>query len=156
VTDLRQVFDDLVRFETMLWAAVDDRLQKESSVTLASLNVMLIIDATPSCRVFDIAQALAITVGGTSQAVDRVEKAGWCARKPHPTDRRSSIVELTPAGEALLTRAAPVFDDELDRLLRAPLADSDLGQLADALRVLRRSAAAGPAAAAATTASKQD
>lgn len=155
MTDLRQVFDDLVRFETMLWAAVDDRLREESGVTLASLNVMLIIDATPSCRVLDIAQALAITVGGTSQAVDRLEKAGWCVRKPHPTDRRSSIVELTPAGEARLTRAAPVFDNELDHLLRAPLADSHLGQLADGLRVLRRSAAAGPAASAATTSRDQ-
>jgi DNA-binding MarR family transcriptional regulator len=156
VTDLRQVFDDLVRFETMLWAAVDDRLREESSVTLASLNVMQIIDATPSCRVLDIAQALAITVGGTSQAVDRLEKAGWCVRRPHPTDRRSSIVALTPSGEEVLSRAAPVFDDELDRLLRAPLADSDLGHLADGLRKLRRSAAAGPAASVATTSSKQN
>lgn len=140
----------------MLWAAVDDRLREESGVTLAGLNVMLVIDATPSCRVLDIAQALAITVGGTSQAVDRLEKAGWCARKPHPTDRRSSIVELTPAGGALLARAAPVLDDELDHLLRAPLTDFDLGQLADGLGVLRRSAAARVAASATTTSSKQD
>jgi DNA-binding MarR family transcriptional regulator len=145
VTDLRQVFDDLVRFETMLWNEVDTRLQKASGVTLASLNMMLIIDATPACRVLDIAQGLAITVGGASQAVDRLEKAGSCARGPHPTDRRSSIVELTGPGRELLTRAAPVFDEELERLLGAPLTGATLGQLADSLRMLRRSASATPA-----------
>jgi DNA-binding MarR family transcriptional regulator len=96
VTDLRQVFDDLVRFETILWGAIDGRLQEECGVGLASLNAMLVIDATPLCRVHDIARAVAITVGGASQAVDRLESAGLCARRANPSDRRSSIVELTP------------------------------------------------------------
>ena len=146
MTDLRQVFDDLVRFETMLWGTVGDRLQEECGITLASLNVMLVIEATPLCRVIDIAQALAITVGGTSQAVDRLEAAGRCVRRANPSDRRSSILELTPAGTALLTSAAPVFDSELDRLLRAPLPATALTHLADALNTLRRSAAAEAAA----------
>src|ERR1700685_1696909 len=101
VTDLRQVFDDLVRFETMLWGAIDARLQKECGVGLASLNGMLVIDATPLCRVHDIARAVAITVGGASQAVDRLESAGLCARRANPSDRRSSIVGLTPEGKEL-------------------------------------------------------
>ena len=121
MTDLRQVFDDLVRFETILWGAVDGRLQEECGVGLASLNAMLVIDATPLCRVHDIARAVAITVGGASQAVDRLKSAGLCARRANPADRRSSIVELTPEGTELLRIAAPVFDRELDRLLRAPL-----------------------------------
>lgn len=141
MTGLRQVFDDLVRFETMLWAAVDDSLQRESGLSLGSLNVMMVIESTPSCRVFDIAQALVITVGGASQAVDRLEKAGWCIRTPHPTDRRSSIVELTPDARETLRAATAVFDGELERLLRAPLAASAVGQLAESLRVLRRSIA---------------
>ena len=64
------------------------------------------------------------------------------ARLANPSDRRSSIVELTPAGKALLGSAAPVFDGELDRLLRAPLPGTALTHLADALSTLRRSAAA--------------
>ena len=110
MTDLRQVFDDLVRFETILWGAIDGRLQEERGISLASLNCMLVIDATPLCRVHDIARAVAITVGGASQAVDRLESAGLCARRANPSDRRSSIVELTPEGTELLRVAAPVFD----------------------------------------------
>src|SRR3984957_11443127 len=141
VTDLRQVFDDLVRFETILWGAIDGRLQEECGVGLASLNAMLVIDATPLCRVHDIAQAVAITVGGASQAVDRLESAGLCARRANPSDRRSSIVEPTPEGMELLRIAAPVFDSELDRLLGAPLPGTALARLADALSALRQSAA---------------
>jgi MarR family transcriptional regulator, organic hydroperoxide resistance regulator len=141
VTDLRQVFDDLVRFETIPWGAIEGRLQQECGVGLASLNAMLVIDATPLCRVHDIARAVAITVGGASQAVDRIESAGLCARRANPADRRSSIVELTPQGAELLGVAAPVFDRELDRLLRAPLPGTALTHLADALSALRRSAA---------------
>ena len=142
MTDLRQVFDDLVRFETILWGEIDGRLQEECGVGLASLNGMLVIDATPLCRVQDIARAVAITVGGASQFVDRLESAGLCARRANPADRRSSIVELTPQGAELLGVAAPVFDRELDRLLRAPLADTALTHLADALSALRPPAAA--------------
>jgi hypothetical protein len=42
----------------------------------------------------------------------------------------------------LLRTAAPVFDRELDRLLRTPLPGTALTHLADALSTLRRSAAA--------------
>jgi MarR family transcriptional regulator, organic hydroperoxide resistance regulator len=140
--ELRQVFDDLVRFETMLWASLDARLRKECDVPLGSFNVMMIIDATPHCRVQDIASALCITVGGTSQAVDRLEAAGRCARRANPDDRRSSILELTGAGEELLATAGVVFDDELQRLLGAPLSAAALKQLGSALSAVRRAAAA--------------
>ncbi len=94
MTDLRQVFDDLVRFETILWGAVDARLQEECGVGLASLNAMLVIDATPLCRVHDIARAVAITVGGASQAVDRLESM----RPVRPPGQ--------PLGPALVDRGA--------------------------------------------------
>lgn len=138
--ELRQVFDDLVRFETVLWAGLDQHLRRECDVSLASLNVLLVIDSTAQCRVHDIAAALAITVGGVSQAVDRVEASGWCRRQPNPADRRSSILQLTEAGDAVLTRCGTVFDAELDRRLREPLSATALNNLGTALSTLRRSA----------------
>ena len=138
---LRGVFDDLVRFETVLWGRLDARLRKECGVGVGGFNVMMVIESTAQCRVFDIATALEITVGGTSQAVDRLEAAGSCRRVPNPADRRSSIVELTPAGHSLLASAGAVFDDELARLLRVPLTATALQQLVRSLGTLRRAAA---------------
>ena len=64
-------------------------------------------------------------------------------------------MELTLDGTEHLRIAAPVFDRELDRLLRAPLPGTALTQMADALSTLRRSAAtqaASPAAGGASNA----
>ncbi|WP_380527489.1 MarR family winged helix-turn-helix transcriptional regulator [Streptacidiphilus alkalitolerans] len=131
------MFDDLVRFETELWNGIDARLQRDCGVPLGSFNTLLVIEATPSCRVNDIVAALSITVGGASQAVDRLEKRGLCVRRPHPTDRRSSIVELTGAGQDLVNTAGPVFDQELEAWLRGPLTDAALGRFGAALASLR-------------------
>jgi DNA-binding MarR family transcriptional regulator len=143
VTDLRQLFDDLVRFETILWNAIDARLIRECNVSLGSLNAMQVIASTPSCRVQDIARAVAITVGGASQAVDRLQAAGRCIRHPNPDDRRSSILELTPTGRELLDTAGALFDQELATYLGAPLSKNALGQLATALATARDAATPG-------------
>ena len=55
----------------------------------------------------------------------------------------------------LLAIAAPVFDRELDRLLRAPLPGTALTHVADALSTLCRSAAAQAVSPAAGGASKR-
>lgn len=39
--------------------------------------------------------------------------AALCRRRAHPADRRSSIIELTTAGQRLLASADAVFEDEL-------------------------------------------
>ena len=140
MVDLRRTFDDLVRFETILWNTIDARLQAECGLGLSSLNVMLVIAGVPACRVQDIAQALAITVGGASQAVDRLEAAGQCVRSPNPMDRRSSILELTPAGQSLREDAGAVFDRELESFFRVPLSERALGQLSAGLAAVRGAA----------------
>src|SRR5690348_5672913 len=89
MTDLSKVYDDLVRFETQLWNAVDARLRKDAGITLGTYEVLVAIDARSDCRVNDIAAALVVTVGGISKLVDRVEAAGLCRRRANPDDRRS-------------------------------------------------------------------
>lgn len=135
--DLRQVFDDLVRFETDLWNEIDARLRREADLSLGSFNVMLVVERTDNCRVNEIAAALSITIGGASQAVDRLEKSGLCARRPNPADRRSSIIRLTEAGSTLTRDAGRMFDEELADRIAAPLSAARLGHLATALTALR-------------------
>ena len=98
MADLRAVFDDLVRFETVLWNHIDARLRSECGVPLGSFNLLMVIDATPQCRVYDIAAALELTVGGTSQAVDRLEARGHCVRsRTRPTAVPRSLSSHRPA-----------------------------------------------------------
>lgn len=139
-SEVRQLFDDVIRFETELWDAVDERLRADAGLALSWFEPMTVIDRHTLCRVNDISDSLSITVGGTSKLVDRLEAAGLCVRRPNPDDRRSSLISLTPAGEQRLAEAAVVFDDELARWFALP------GSTLDRFHaVLRRLRAAGRA-----------
>jgi DNA-binding MarR family transcriptional regulator len=110
---LQTVFNVLIRFETELWNAVDTRLRAACDLPLSRFAPMQVIARHGSCRVHDIADELSMTAGGTSKLVDRIEASGYCTRSRNPEDPRSSIIELTPAGTAVLARATAVFEEEL-------------------------------------------
>jgi MarR family transcriptional regulator, organic hydroperoxide resistance regulator len=135
--DLKQLFSDLVRFETELWNAVDARLRAEHDLPLHKFEPMQIVSRTPDCRVYDIAEALSLTTGGVSKIVDSIEASGWVRRRPNPEDRRSSIIELTPAGKKLLSKATRTFEAELDERLGGALSHQALRQFTSALTGLR-------------------
>ena len=117
MTDLKALFSELIRFETELWNAVDARLRADYDLPLSRFEPMQVMARRGACRVNDIAEELAITVGGTSKLVDRIEACGYCRRRPDPDDGRSSIIELTPAGRRLLNAATATLERELaDRL----------------------------------------
>jgi DNA-binding MarR family transcriptional regulator len=137
LSDLRALFNDLIRFEIELWNAVDVRLKSEFGLPLTYFEPMSVIDKISGCRVYDIANALGITTGGTSKLVDRIEAGGYCRRLPNPDDRRSSVLELTEHGRRMLAKAGTAFDDELQRRLGAALPERTLRQFGSTLTLLR-------------------
>jgi DNA-binding MarR family transcriptional regulator len=134
--DLQRLFSELIRFETELWDAIDARLRADYDLPLSRFEPMQIIARRGSCRVYDIAADLSITVGGTSKIVDGIETAGYCCRRSNPDDRRSSLIELTPAGRRLLAEATATFEEELQVRLGA-LSPQTLEQFGEALAQLR-------------------
>jgi len=137
MTDLLVLFDQLIRFETELWNAVDARLRAEFDLPLSRLEPMQVIARRSSCRVYDIADELSITIGGTSKLVDRIEAAGYCARRANPDDRRSSIIELTAAGRRILAKATKVFEEELRTRIGSAVPERSLQQFYATLVKLR-------------------
>lgn len=141
MTDLSTVFTDLVRYQIGLWNAVDARLRADHDLQLSHFEPLQIIAARQGCRVFDIAEEMVISVGGTSKLVDRLEAAGHVRRTANPGDRRSSIIELTPAGSRLLTKATVTYEDELDVRLGSLISAKELDRLASTLATLRSATA---------------
>ena len=137
--ELRVLFSQMVRLETELWDAVEGRLRADHGISLPFFEFMQIMSRQPNCRVQDIAAELSITVGGTSKIVDRIEAAGYCARRANPGDRRSSILTLTPAGKRLLPKITATVDDELCARLGSALPGRSLAQLIETLTRLRAS-----------------
>jgi DNA-binding MarR family transcriptional regulator len=137
MTDLLDLFHQLVRFETELWNGVDARLRADFDLPLSRLEPMQVIARHPSCRVNDIAEELSITIGGTSKLVDRIEAAGYCVRRANPDDGRSSVIELTAAGRRVLAKAAKAFEDELETRIGSAVSARSLQQLYSTIVKLR-------------------
>jgi DNA-binding MarR family transcriptional regulator len=140
VADLKLLFSELIRFETELWNAVDERLREECDLPLSRFEPMQVIARRPVCRVQDIAAELVITVGGASKLIDRIEGSGYCRRRANPDDRRSSIVELTATGRRMLGVATKVFEDELAVRLGSAVSEHALHRFDATLRKLRAGA----------------
>lgn len=67
-----------------------------------------------------------------TRVVDRLVAAGWAERNPDPSDRRASLIRLTPAGHTVHAEAAAAVADGLtDRFEQ--LSDDEQDVLADLL-----------------------
>ncbi|HTW04510.1 MAG TPA: MarR family winged helix-turn-helix transcriptional regulator [Streptosporangiaceae bacterium] len=137
MTELRRLFSDSGFIHARFVATVDLRLRKEFGLTLPLFDSMAAIEDVHACRVHDLAARLGMTSGGASKLVDRLGALGYCERRPNSGDRRSSLLDLTPAGRRLLAQAAPVVDDELDRLIGQVLSEPQVRELARIIRALR-------------------
>jgi DNA-binding MarR family transcriptional regulator len=86
-------------------------------------------------RPSDLAQAVMLTSSGTTKRLDRLESAGLIVRRPDPLDRRGLLIELTPAGRALIDASVADHVATEARLLGA-LSSAERDQLAALLRKL--------------------
>ncbi len=144
MTHLTALFTDLVRLETRLYNVLDARLKAEHNLPLGQFEFLRFIAARGTARVYDLAHEMAITVGATSKAVDRLEAAGRCRRTANPHDRRSSLVTLTPDGERILAEATPTVEAELQTWVGSVIPAETLEQLAAILSMLRQRAEVDP------------
>jgi DNA-binding MarR family transcriptional regulator len=72
-----------------------------------------------------LAALTGLSSGGVTVALDRLEKAGYVRRKPHPEDRRSLLVTLIPGRLRKLAGMYEGVERETRRVL-ATLPQSDL------------------------------
>jgi DNA-binding MarR family transcriptional regulator len=86
-----------------------------------------------------LASRLRLSSGGVTALVQRLERAGQLLREPHPDDRRSSLLRLSPAAERGLAKALAPLTARKDALAAA-LGEAEerrvaglLGALADAV-----------------------
>lgn len=134
---LDTVFSDLVRVETRLYNAIEQRVKTEAGVGAGHFELLRYVRDHSEARVADLASAFAIGVGTTSKIVDRMENQGWLERRPNPANRRSSLLALTPAGEAVVSRAEPAWHSAIQDLLAGAITADGLVALSLTLGALR-------------------
>lgn len=77
-------------------------------------------------------EGLMLSSGAMTSRLDRLERKGLIERAPAPSDRRSILVRLTPAGLALIDRVLPLHVANEQRAL-ASLTQKDRKQLDELL-----------------------
>ncbi|WP_329364747.1 MarR family transcriptional regulator [Streptomyces sp. NBC_00669] len=135
--DLPGFFSDLVRCETRLYNALNDRLRERHEIVTSQFEALRYLRDHPGARVADLAAEFAIGIGATSKTVDRLEKQGWAVRRPNPSDRRSSLLALTDDGRQLVDAAEETFTERLAELTADARKASAMTAAAQALSVLR-------------------
>lgn len=136
--DLRHAFfDHLVRCETRLYNAASEALRNANGISAGQFEFLRHLRQVPQARVADLAATFAVGIGATSKGIDRLEASGLVRRVANPSDRRSSLLELTLAGEQLLDAAEETFERALTELL-APVGDDEIGLISPVLQTLRK------------------
>lgn len=88
-------------------AAVARRLGLSDSEMGAVVYLAQQRELTPG----ELRERLALSSGGTTALIQRLERAGHVERRPNPSDGRSAVISLSDdMRELLATRAAPLFD----------------------------------------------
>ncbi|WP_425826890.1 MarR family winged helix-turn-helix transcriptional regulator [Streptomyces fractus] len=135
--DLPRLFVDLVRCETRLYNALNDRLREQHGIVTSQFEALRYLRDHPDSRVADLAAEFAIGIGATSKTIDRLEKQGWAARQPNPADRRSSLLALTDDGARLVDAAEDTFTAGVAELITGTLDNASATAAAQALSKLR-------------------
>lgn len=136
---LIEVFGLLLEAHGRLVAHLDRELVEGSGVPLQTFEVLIRLARTPgeSLTAGELARAIALSSGGATRLVDRLEAAGLVARAADVGDRRVVRVGLTAEGRAALFAALPVHLEGLERHLAGPLAPGELVALEHAVRAVR-------------------
>lgn len=89
----------------------------------------------------ELQRKILVSSGGITYVIDRLAEKGLVTRKPSPTDRRASFVELTDEGSELMERIFPLHQKVIERAMSG-LPDTEKDALIAALKRLGREAAA--------------
>jgi DNA-binding MarR family transcriptional regulator len=88
-----------------------------------------------------LANAIGLTTGATTTAIDRLERAGYAQRRGDPNDRRKVLVHASEEGA---NQAFALFDGLLDAMAdrAAGYTDEELAELHELLNTFREIVAA--------------
>lgn len=69
-------------------------LARHAGVSATDLDALEHLEFAGPLTQRELGERLSITSGAVTMLVDRLEAAGWVVRRPHPSDRRYTVVEL--------------------------------------------------------------
>jgi DNA-binding MarR family transcriptional regulator len=119
-------------------SVVRNRLRGDFGTTLPRFDLLSQLERErDGLTMGELSQRLMVTGGNVTGITDQLEAEGLVKRAPHPTDRRSYAVQLTPAGRRLFRRMAAVHEQWVVELFAGWSAE-EKAQVHALLAVLKR------------------
>lgn len=93
-----------------------EKQMSEGSLTPQRLRLAeLLFDNGPT-KMCDLRDELGVTATNITALVDALEKDGMVERVAHPTDRRATLIQLTPKAHKTVTFGCTAFKDKVSEL----------------------------------------
>jgi DNA-binding MarR family transcriptional regulator len=109
---------------------------QDGGMTYARMRLLGALHCKGPQIMSSISDELGVTRRNVTALVDALEEEDLVRRKPHPTDRRATVIEMTDRGELTMDR---IYDEHRIAVaeLFAGLDEEDRGELTRMLGVLR-------------------
>jgi DNA-binding MarR family transcriptional regulator len=119
---------------------------RRSGLSFARMKLLGVLDMLGPQMMSNVSDELGVTRRNVTALVDALEAEGLVRRTPHPTDRRATVIELTPAGKEAGNRVRRDFEHKVLELFgHLPLTDQKMFQklLDRAVTLLRNNLGGG-------------
>lgn len=104
-------------------------------ITPIMMYVLEFLRKHPECIAVDISNEFGLTRGAITQLLDKLELQGLVIRKPHPTSRRSQLVQMTDKGNELIISILAAYNNKIEQLF-TPYSKEELASLKQLLEKL--------------------
>lgn len=103
----------LLRAHSLVFDAVDRALKRNTGLSLALWEVLVILSKAPGMRLpmADVTKQMLVSKSHVTQLIDKLEQAGMVTRERTDVDRRLIYATLTPAGAEAVRRGGDTFND---------------------------------------------
>src|SRR6516225_11115468 len=119
-------------------------LARHAGISATDLDALEHLEADGPLTQKDLGDRLSLTSGAVTMLVDRLERAGWVHRRPHPGDRRYVLIELSPLAAASVPEGLAAYHARV-RALAAEVPAAQREAVAAFLAVAADAAAAAAA-----------
>lgn len=129
----------IMRVQQVMLARLNELLAPfELSFSRYEALMLLFLSRTGSLPLGKIGARLQVHPTSVTSLIDGLEKHGYVARSPHPTDRRATLATISPRGREVAEQATAALNG--DRFGTTPLRAADLRAVTEVLRQLRHAA----------------
>ncbi len=100
--------------------AIEKEVQRrfaERGMTLPRFDVLAALDRHGELNMGALSQALLVSNGNVTQLVQKLVRDGLVEMHKLPSDRRTSIVRLTPEGREMFAKLARAHQDWIDQIV---------------------------------------